>query len=207
MDDVYVAVAFFVSVLIGLVSVAYFVYAEYRIGALCSLCTGVHLCVVVLLPLSWKIYRLVAPAWKWTPGSFARLIVEMRITLLVALLLVGTPIISIQVFSIPESKYPAAEMERFGRCLTQKGFVLYTQEGCGLCDHQKATLAGALPFLKNVHCTAEDPGPCVADGVQGFPTWKSRAVSAYQKPMHVIGFKAIDWLSRISGCLHPQEEK
>ncbi len=143
-DDEEVAVAFFLYVVIGVASCVWFIYAEWLIGALCPLCTLVHVVCFALLPLAWMLYRLVAPSFSFRPMALVQLVISMHMWALFALLVIGTPIVWVNVMAIQQPRYEAADLEQLGRCLNAAGVMLYSKGGCPYCEGQKRILGPAL---------------------------------------------------------------
>jgi len=201
-DDREVAAGLFVYALVGVASVVYFVYAEIMVGALCLTCTGVHVLCLVLVPLSWKILKLRHPTWSLTPMSVARLAVDLNAWVLLALLLVGTPLIAINVMMVPDAMYTPESLKAFGQCLNKRQATLLTMPGCQYCKKQKDDLGPGVEHLKVIECVEGDGQPECA-GVHAFPYWHFKSNSAYVKDRTKGGYVSLSELSRLSRCPMP----
>jgi uncharacterized membrane protein/glutaredoxin len=199
-DDAEVAAAFAVYQAIGLLSVAYFVVGEIALGALCPLCTAVHVAVVASLFVALRISRLRSPLFAPSPAALARLAWAMRTWLLVAVLLVGTPTVALHVMRAPDRVYSDAQLQDFGRCLAKQRMTLYTKADCPYCSKQKELLSVAADAVTTVACGEGSMGPCEAQNIYAFPTWIKRSNSAYVRDIVSGGLQTIAHLSDISGC-------
>jgi len=150
-DDKEVSVGFWLLCFIGLGSVFYFLYAEYMVGAICSLCTVVHILVVLMLPLGVKIANIRAPTWKLRPGAVLRLAWDLNLWVVFAVLLIGTPILVSFLFAPRDFavKYTEASLAEFGKCLKMKRVEVFVTEGCGYCSKQKEVLGAALEHMND----------------------------------------------------------
>lgn len=124
----------------GVASVVYFVYAEWQIGALCPLCTVVHVLCVALLVLAIRIHRN-APLpshFSLHPLHVAQLAWHLRSEAVVFVALLIAPIFFVALWSAPPApKYDEHKLRTFASCLSQRGFTLYVRQGCGYCQMQK----------------------------------------------------------------------
>ncbi len=199
-DDAEVAAAFAVYQAVGLLSVAYFVAGELALGALCPLCTAVHVVVIVSLVLAVRIARLRNPQFRPSPAGLARLAWAMRTWLLVALLLVGTPTVALHVMRAPDRVYSDGQLREFGRCLAKQRLTLFTKSDCPYCTKQKELLGVAAEALAVVECGEGKMEPCEAHNIYAYPTWIKRSTSAYVRDLVSGGLQTISQLSDISGC-------
>lgn len=135
-DDEEIAAAFFLYTLLGCLGCAYFVWAEWTLGALCPLCTVVHVACFATLPLAWRIARTSAPRFSYGPVSVIKLALALPMWVLVAVLLFGTPLLAFYLLSLEELSYDPAGLEQLARCLTARNFKLYTLESCMYCKRQ-----------------------------------------------------------------------
>jgi len=87
-------------------------------------------------------------------------------------------------------------MEDFGRCLNQKGMVMYGQPGCPACSQQKQLLGAAYSQIKVVNCPSQ-PEECQRVGVRTTPSWAKNGVMA------IPGGTSLDYLAQVAGCQLP----
>ncbi len=199
-DDRDVAAAYAVYQVIGLLSVVYFIVGEVVLGAVCPLCTGVHIIVLLNLFLSLKIVRLRAPTFSPTPASLVRLAWSMRIWLLVAVLVAGTPVLTMYVLQAPDKIYSDAQLSDFGKCLAKQRMTLYMKPDCPYCIKQKELLGPATKLIAHVECTDSTMAACEAEKIYAFPTWVKKSNSAYIRDIVSGGLQTISQLSEITGC-------
>ena len=64
-----------------------------------------------------------------------------------------------------------ADKDAFAKCLTEKGLVMYGAEWCVHCKEQKALFGNSFQYVKYVECP-DNTQLCVAEGINGYPTWK-----------------------------------
>lgn len=88
-------------------------------------------------------------------------------------------------------------MADFGKCLTNKTMVMYSQEGCSSCTQQKKLLAEAYQYVTVINCSA-DPKPCMAIGLKTTPSW------AKNNKLVIPGYATLDYLAQVSGCQLPK---
>jgi uncharacterized membrane protein len=197
LDDREVAAGFFVLSLVGVASVIYFVYAELMVGAVCLLCTVVHLICLALVPLAWKILNLRHPTWRLTPSAIVRLASDLKVWLLLSILLVATPVLLINILAPPgPPQYSSDTLVALGKCLAKKRVILFTKGDCSYCVAQKKLLGDALEHFKTIECNGQPE--CVSIGT--FPTWLMKTNSVYQRDATVKGVQSVLSISQFSGC-------
>lgn len=87
-------------------------------------------------------------------------------------------------------------MADFGKCLTSKAMVMYSQEGCPSCAQQKKLLAEAYQYVTVVNCSS-NPKPCMDIGLKTTPSW------AKNNKLVIPGYSTLDYLAQVSGCQLP----
>lgn len=87
---------------------------------------------------------------------------------------------------------PVAGLDEFAKCLTENGATMYGASWCPHCQNQKAMFGSSFQYVNYVEC-ADNPQPCSAMGVEGYPTW---IVNGKQYP----GEQSLDSLGSITGC-------
>ena len=94
--------------------------------------------------------------------------------------------------------YDAAVLERFAKCLTEKGAKLYTADWCPHCANQKALFGDAVGYLDNIVCSKESTDPwseeCKSAGINVVPTWVLGDSSRLE------GGQALEDLAQKTGC-------
>ena len=97
-------------------------------------------------------------------------------------------------FHMPVSE--AQALSSFAQCLTQKGAVMYGAEWCAHCQNQKKLFGEAWRYISYVECP-DDPNRCLAEGVEGYPTW------IFPGDLRLQGEQSMGKLSEASGCPAP----
>lgn len=87
-------------------------------------------------------------------------------------------------------------MADFGKCLTSKTMVMYSQEGCSSCVQQKKLLAEAYQYITVINCSS-NPKPCMDIGLKTTPSW------AKNNKLVIPGYATLDYLAQVSGCQLP----
>lgn len=64
-----------------------------------------------------------------------------------------------------------SDKDAFAKCLTEKGWTMYGAEWCSHCKAQKALFGDSFQYIKYVECP-DNTELCVAEGINGYPTWK-----------------------------------
>lgn len=182
---------------VGLLSCVYFIVAEVMLGALCPLCTLVHMAVAASTYVAWGLFRERTLNSGWTFGVESLVEVSMlRIAwLLIAFSVAITPVI---VFNLPSEApmYSPPSLESFADCLTKQGVVFYGLASCSHCISQKALFAGAVKKLHYVECSGKDR-PCEHLKIAGYPTWQRK------DGKRIEGQTTLEKLSEFSSCNPP----
>ncbi len=84
------------------------------------------------------------------------------------------------------------EIDELAICLTDKGAIMYGTNWCGHCKDQKAMFGNSFQYINFVDCD-ENTQECVANSVQGYPTWK---INNQLYP----GVMELSSLKQLSGC-------
>lgn len=61
-------------------------------------------------------------------------------------------------------------LDKFAKCLTDKGMVMYGAYWCPHCQNIKKMFAESFQYIKYVECTVETQ-TCTDKGVTGYPTF------------------------------------
>jgi len=97
---------------------------------------------------------------------------------------------------LPSPSTQNATMEDFGRCLKQKGMVMYSQPGCSACTQQKQLLGAAYSQITDISCPSK-PEECSKVGVRTTPSWAKNGVMA------IPGGTSLEYLAEVAGCQLP----
>jgi uncharacterized membrane protein/glutaredoxin len=198
-DDREIAAGSYVLVLIGLLSVAYFVFGEYQLGVICPFCTLVHLLIFATLYFARKVCLLRFPTFSLTPIALLRLVWDLRVWVLIGILLVGLPVISLYVINAPApSPYSDEQLEQFGKCLTLRRATMYSKPDCPYCTKQKVMLGAGMKHIQLVECVQEND--CSDVKIYAFPTWIKMPRSAYEEEIRKGGMQSIEKLAALTRC-------
>ena len=95
-------------------------------------------------------------------------------------------------FSISQLTIKTSSLDKFAKCLTEKGATLYASKYCGHCQNQKEMFGDSLNYINQVECT-ENQELCQQMGIQGVPTWIIDGKS-------YVGVQSLETLSSVTGC-------
>lgn len=154
---------------VGMCSVFYFIAAEVFIGALCPLCTVVHLVILFSFIFSWIGFQ--GCGWVFSVSSMTDLISSRINFLLIAVVIVVFPLV---VFNLPalHPKYSKEKLDNLAGCLTSNGVTMYGSRKCSHCVSQKAMFGEAFSKITFVECGDEKgKEKCEKANIKGYPTW------------------------------------
>jgi len=160
----------------GVFFALYLILAEVILGAICPLCTVVHVTVGLQLWLAWQMYRQTTARYG-SPGGFNLLALArtQRNFIIVAGILHLLPLVYFNAVYVPEAppslpSQPADELAQFADCLTTEGLVMYGSKSCTFCQRQRDLFGPAFDRIEYVDCGAEIPR-CQASNITALPTW------------------------------------
>ena len=97
-------------------------------------------------------------------------------------------------------------LDGFAKCLSNKGVVMYGAYWCPHCQNEKDAFGESFKFVNYVECT-EKPNECLAQGIEGYPTWifpDSPAMTSsgevWRGGRKFAGEQGITKLSQETGC-------
>ena len=85
-----------------------------------------------------------------------------------------------------------SEYTALAQCITEKGWVMYGTKTCPHCKAQLEPFGNAAKYIDFVDCNV-DPGRCMAEDIQAYPTWK-RSSQKYE------GRISFEELSQLTFC-------
>ena len=98
----------------------------------------------------------------------------------------------------------SGEFDDFAACLAGKNITMYGAESCSWCQKEKAGFGDAFKLVPYVECP-DEPQKCVAEGIEGTPTWIFPASPAGGPDgIKLVGYQGLEKLSAASGCELPQ---
>jgi hypothetical protein len=93
----------------------------------------------------------------------------------------------------------AAKLDRFARCLSQRGAVFFGAEWCPHCARQIDELGDSFRYVDYVECTV-DTARCQEAGVSSYPTW------TFADGSRLSGKLSLQHLARKTGCSLGEEK-
>ena len=85
-----------------------------------------------------------------------------------------------------------SDLDKFAKCLTEKGATVYVSTYCGHCKNQKEMFGDSLRYINQVECT-ENQQLCQEKGIKGVPTWIINGLP-------YSGVQSFERLSELTGC-------
>lgn len=97
-----------------------------------------------------------------------------------------------------QTEYDQATLDRFAKCLKEKGAKLYTADWCPHCVRQKESFGSSLQYLDHTVCAKEQTDSwseaCTKAEITGVPTW------IFKDGSRVSGAQTLEALSGKTGC-------
>lgn len=119
---------------------------------------------------------------------------KILIISVIVLVVIGLGFGSYQIFKAkPDTNY-----EKFAKCLSEKGFIMYGSKYCHFCQEQKKNFREGWKYVNYVECTKEQQ-KCTDLGISAIPLWMSKTGERY------VGFQTFKTLSEISNCEFKEE--
>ncbi len=176
---------------LGILSVVYFVAAEFILGVLCPFCTVVHAIIVVAFILSWRlanqehhwsrkaVWKSLRPYAVWMGGFFLLCVILFT------------------VYAEPEGDYT-----EFAQCVTDAGVSMYSSGSCSVCVKNKELFGDAVEYIEEIECHPDGDNSqwelCVEKEVSGTPTWIMEVDGEEVK--RFAGYLTLEELAEFSGC-------
>jgi glutaredoxin len=85
-----------------------------------------------------------------------------------------------------------SDLDKFAKCLSEKGATVYVSQYCGHCKNQKEMFGDSLKYVNSVECT-ENQQLCQEKGITGVPTWIINGLP-------YAGVQSFERLSELTGC-------
>ncbi len=178
--------------IIGTISVAYFIWAEFMLQAICLFCTVIH--VITLISLGIALYLWVKlekkPKWNKVKEKFGIILLSMLIGVIILFL----------IFNWPNTKYQ--EVDDFAKCINEKGFIMYGSFRCGLCAKERETFGDSFQYITEIECHPQGKNSqttrCLEKNIAGTPTWIQEING--KEIIRVEGYLSLEELSTLAGC-------
>ena len=182
----------FIWSIFGFLFAIYMVIAEIILRAICPFCTVIHVIVLMVLVLSYIIYKkqgmkinakpLIKAAKPW--------IVWMVIFNLIPLI----------VFNLPESE--KRNYDDFAKCLSENGIKMYGSITCSVCKKQREAFGASFQYINEIECHPRGKNPqtelCLEKNIRKTPTWVIEDGGIETERLE--GFQSFETLAKISGC-------
>lgn len=188
----YTAALFYWS-LAGTGFVFYLIFAECIIGAICPVCTLVHVIHALIQYFSYRMFGLLSlrsrpslPQNAWDMRHWFFLIG-----------LTGAGLILVSNVG-PLAPIPLREINNptFPQCVTEKGWVMLGLTGCSWCQRQKLSFGNTFEHIRFIDCHIES---CEAYKLTGYPTWLQ--LKNDQEVARWSGFASPEDLQLLTGCV------
>lgn len=128
--------------------------------------------------------------------------------LMTGCLLLGFPLMLDQVSTananVADQKYDSQQdrLESFARCLSEKGYLMYSSFTCSHCRAQRKSFGSAFEYIKEIECNPSAPNTqverCIENKIRKIPTWIQEVDGREQKRLE--GYQLLEALSVSSGC-------
>ena len=84
------------------------------------------------------------------------------------------------------------DLDKFAKCLTERGATIYVIKTCSACNSQKKMFGDSLNYINLVECT-ENQHLCQEKGISRVPTWIINGLP-------YVGVQSFERLSELTGC-------
>jgi len=154
----------FLWTLAGIIFVIYLLVAEFIVGALCPICTIIHIIVIVQFILAYRMFRQqkTIPSINTTINTMQHWTIIFSIAFLLPLLY----------FNFPSTQMPLRNVDTFTDCLTREGVKMFGSPGCTFCVRQKALFGSSVGYINFVNCEdAMNSDTCDSFDIKSYPMW------------------------------------
>jgi len=113
--------------------------------------------------------------------------------LLIVIILVVISLVGVSVSGyFVKNDNNSSNMDKFAKCISEKGATMYGAEWCSHCKQQKDMFGSSFKYVSYVECP-ENEALCQQNGITGYPTWIIKGLP-YQ------GLQSFERLSELTGC-------
>lgn len=98
--------------------------------------------------------------------------------------------------SVSYKQNDSYDLDKFAKCINEKGAVLYGAYWCPHCKNQMMLFGNSTKYIKYIECQTTDGSQteeCVKAGIKAYPTW---IINNQQ----YIGEKKLTELASLTGC-------
>ena len=172
--------------LLGTLFIIYLIYAEIQLGALCPLCTLIHLLIITIAILASQLHHVHKSSFWSIPKPWFKYI---SISLLLLLIIFN--------FIVPKPNQDA-----LAKCLAEKGVIMYSSYLCSHCQETKDMFGTSMKYINQIECHPTGPGSqtqlCQQKQIEGTPTWTIEQQG--QEVKRYKGFLTLEQLREFAGC-------
>lgn len=186
--------------ILGMLFIIYMIIAEFILGALCPMCTVVHVIVLISFILILYMYNKLPNSEKilsFKQLSFKQLFNTLKPWLVIIVILNLIPLI---VYNLPERVQE--DHTQVAKCITESGVNMYGSFRCGVCAKTRAMFGDSFEHINEIECHPQGENPqtelCLEKEIEGTPTWILEPNGVEEK--RYTGFLSIEELQEFSGC-------
>jgi len=180
----------FIWNILGIISVIYFIWAEYTLKAICPFCTVVHIITIITFFLSYNLYK------ECKKINLLELVKKMR-GLLITIVIIF--LILLAYFNLGDNGEDHSEL---AKCLSDKEVSMYGSFRCGHCLQQKKDFGGAFNYINYVECHPQGSNTqydlCKEKKIEGTPVWIMEKDGEEVKRLE--GYNELEVLADFFGC-------
>ncbi len=182
----------------GTLSLPYFFYGEWVVGALCPFCTVVHIITLVSLGLAIWLFRA---EYHWNTKKVMKAFTPWLVW---GGILSIVPLLLFNVYGGDDTDYT-----EFAQCITDKGINMYSSYTCGYCAKTREQFCDAYIYINEIECHPDGEHSqwelCQEKEISGTPTWILEPNDVEEE--RSAGFLDMEGLAEFSGCDLPVEEE
>jgi len=94
------------------------------------------------------------------------------------------------------------KLESFAKCLSEKGYLMYSSFTCASCRAQRKSFGNAFQYINEIECNPAAPNTqverCLERNIRVIPTWIQEMEGREVKRLE--GYQLLEILASASGC-------
>lgn len=94
------------------------------------------------------------------------------------------------------------KLESFAKCLSEKGYLMYSSFTCSSCRAQRKSFGDAFQYINEIECNPSAPNTqverCLKQKIFVLPTWIQEMEGRELKRLE--GYQLLEILASTSGC-------
>lgn len=204
-NSVWITASFYWSSL-GVIFVLYLLLGEFMLGAICPLCTVVHIATIAIFYNSFQISKEIKskPTLPFIISSLKQWIITIVFVHIVILVFFNLPQRSISSYYSSSSSTTTVSLDSssnahivdLAKCLTEKSVFMYGSPQCSHCQSQKKKFGDAFEHIIFYDCDTSTE--CRDSKVEGFPTWIKW--KGDEEVGRVVGVQEFHELAKFGNC-------